>query len=216
MAIGYKVDFHTHSDQSFDGGISADQYRLALDSDLLDCIAITDHGSISFAQQLHSEYGQRVIVGSEIETTDGDIVGLFLHKPVPSGLRADQAIRLIREQAGIVYIPHPFDVLKRGLHPETLEQLADEIDMIEVCDTKRYSKEAVVWARLNHSRSVVSSNAHHHKQLGNTYTILSELPTHDNLLSLLPHAKLITDRSSGLSRFYNRPARLKQLFKRKA
>ncbi|HLF66947.1 MAG TPA: PHP domain-containing protein, partial [Gammaproteobacteria bacterium] len=62
----YKIDLHTHSTASPDGGITADQYAHALSTNLLDVIAVTDHNHIDFALGLQKQLGDRIIVGEEI------------------------------------------------------------------------------------------------------------------------------------------------------
>lgn len=200
----YKVDFHTHSTASHDGGISPDQYRHALDGGLLDCVAITDHGRIDTAQALHDELGESIIVGEEIMTRDGEIIGLFLNKPIRQGLSPQETVQMIRDQDGIVYIPHPFETVRKGLHPEILEEL--DIDIMEVCNGRAFvqnrSQQAVVWARLNHTPGAAASDAHGKRGLGKTYTHLPELPTRDSLISLMKHARIVTDRPTIRSLLY--------------
>jgi Predicted metal-dependent phosphoesterases (PHP family) len=73
----YKVDLHTHSIASPDGSLNEDNYRKMLETGRLDCIAVTDHNTIAFAKELHANLGDRIIVGEEITTLDGEIIGLF-------------------------------------------------------------------------------------------------------------------------------------------
>ena len=84
----FKVDLHTHSSASHDGGISFEQYQLALSTGLLDAIAVTDHNSIETAQALHELLGDQIIVGEEIMTSQGEIIGLFLKQPIAPGQSA--------------------------------------------------------------------------------------------------------------------------------
>lgn len=194
----FKVDFHTHSVASPDGGISADQYHRALSSKLLDCVAITDHNSIKFAQQLQDKMGNQIIVGEEIMTTAGEIVGLYLTELVKPGLTPLETVKRIKDQGGVVYIPHPFETVRKGLHPAVLEELADYIDIVEVCNGRAFfqnrSEQAVVWTRLNHKLAAASSDAHGFQGLGATYTSLSEIPTKDTLLELLKSGIPMTGR----------------------
>lgn len=209
-----KVDFHTHSSDSHDGGISIKQYRNILETGQLDCVAVTDHGKIKTAWQLQDEFGDKVIVGEEIMTEEGEIIGLFLDKPIPSGLSLKKTITLIREQEAIVYVPHPFETIRHGLDEKTLAKHKDAIDIIEACNGRaflqNYSKQSVVWARLNHVASAASSDAHGIKGIGRTYSLLHETPTKNTLLSLMPSAKLITDRPSFLSLLYPKYNRLRK------
>lgn len=184
----YKVDLHTHSTASPDGGISKDQYRKAIESGLLDVIAVTDHNRIDVATDLNKELGERIIVGEEIMTSGGEIVGLFLNKEISSGMSPLETVKEIKDQGGLVYIPHPFETIRKGLHPAVLEELVDYVDIIEVYNGRAFaqnrSEQAVVWAKLNRIISAASSDAHGFHGLGHTFTTLKEMPARDNLLAL--------------------------------
>lgn len=106
-----KADLHIHSDHS-DG--------LARIPDIMDhvqertdlaVIAITDHNTIDgalWARSLADMYDFEVIVGEEISSRSGHILGLFLKEAVPPGLSAHETVSRISEQGGIAIIPHPF------------------------------------------------------------------------------------------------------------
>ncbi|CAN5650636.1 PHP domain-containing protein [soil metagenome] len=213
-----KVDLHTHSTDSPDGGITADQYRDTLASGLLDCIAITDHGKISLAQELHDELGDKIIVGEEIMTKVGEVIGLFLQKPVLGGLGLKETIRIIKDQSGIVYIPHPFETIRKGLHPAELESVDGMIDIIEVCNGRAFfqnrSQQAVVWAKLNHVPGAASSDAHGIRGLGKTYTGLKKMPTRDSITELIKQPNLITEKPSMRSMMYPKYYTLKKRLSR--
>lgn len=193
----YKVDLHTHSITSPDGGLRPEQYMVALERGLLDCIAITDHNSIDFATLMNRDLGDRIIVGEEIMTTAGEIIGLFIEEAIAPGLSPIETVRLIKDQGGIVYIPHPFETVRKGLHPAVLEELVEYIDIIEICNGRAFvqnrSAQAVVWARMNHVLGVASSDAHGFYGLGKTYTRFTQLPNRKNILGLLPTATPITN-----------------------
>jgi len=202
----YKIDLHTHSVASPDGGISLRQYRSALESGLLDCIAITDHNRIDFAKEAREALGERIIVGEEIMTTQGEIVGLFLDEAIKPGMAPEDAIAAIRAQGGVVYIPHPFETIRKGLHPATLEVIRDHIDILEAVNGRAFlqnqSEQALVWAKLNGVPGAASSDAHGIRGLGRTYTAVAEMPNHDNLVRLLRSAVLHTRRPSTRSLLY--------------
>ena len=128
----YKVDLHTHSIISHDGGITAAQYEKILQSGALDCVAITDHNETSFGRILQKKLGDRIIIGEEISTTAGEIIGLFLKETIPGGISIDEAIASIKHQEGLVYIPHPFEKFRKGLQQSTMDRIVTDIDIIEV------------------------------------------------------------------------------------
>jgi predicted metal-dependent phosphoesterase TrpH len=210
----YKVDLHTHSIKSHDGGISADQYHRALRSNRLDYIAITDHNRIDFALNLQAKMGEQIIVGEEIMTTTGEIVGLYLKEKIKPGLSPLETVKQIKEQGGIVYIPHPFETVRKGLHEGILDELVDYIDIVEVCNGRAFfqnrSQQAVVWARLNNKLAAASSDAHGYQGLGATYTSLIRRPTSSNILGLLDNGIPMTGRPSVRALLYPKLNRLRK------
>jgi predicted metal-dependent phosphoesterase TrpH len=194
----FRVDLHTHSAASPDGGITLKQYKRILEAGVLDCVAITDHNSIDFATQAKAALGDRIIIGEEIMTSLGEIIGLFLKKPIEPGRSPEDTISAIRAQDGIVYIPHPFETIRKGLHPATLELIQKDIDVLEVCNGRAFlqnrSQQALLWTKLNRVASAASSDAHGVVGLGRTFTTLSQIPTRDTLISLLKNGTLQTKR----------------------
>jgi predicted metal-dependent phosphoesterase TrpH len=214
-----KVDLHTHSTASPDGGITADQYHRALTTRLLDVVAITDHNRIDFALSLRQKMGEAIIVGEEIMTTAGEIVGLFLTNVIKPGLSPLETIKQIKEQDGVVYIPHPFETIRKGLHPSVLDELVDHVDIIEVCNGRAFfqnrSEQTVVWTRINAKIGAASSDAHGFQGLGATYTSVSEMPTRDNLLRLLDNGIPMTGRPSVRALLYPKLNRLRKRIRSK-
>lgn len=189
-----KVDLHTHSAASPDGGISADQYRQALNSGRLDCIAITDHNRIDSARKLQAELGQdRIIVGEEISTPEGDIIGLFLSKAIPPQPTTRAAAEAIKAQGGLVYIPHPFETVRSGISEACLDGIKDLVDIVESANGRAYFQnfgpQAHTWAHLHGLPAFASSDAHRAGGLGKTYTALRETPTAKTLIELTSTAR---------------------------
>jgi predicted metal-dependent phosphoesterase TrpH len=214
----YKVDLHTHSSASPDGGISETQYAQVLEAGLLDYIAITDHNRIDHAQRLQNALGDRIIVGEEIMSTGGEIIGLYLTELVHPGLTPQETIEAIKAQGGLVYIPHPFETVRKGLHPAILEELVDQIDLIEVCNGRAFaqnrSEQAVVWAKLNRVIGIASSDAHGLHGLGRTYMQLERQPKQDDLLELCMGGVPRTERPGIRALLYPKYHRLKRRLKR--
>lgn len=190
----YKIDLHTHSTASRDGGITADQYRLMIEQKTLDYIAVTDHNRIHMAQELQKTLGDHIIVGEEINTQEGEIIGLFLSKAVPRDLPAREAAKAIKAQGGLVYIPHPFETVRRGIPQTTLDELMDVIDIIEVYNGRAVFQnkgpQATTAARLNNKPGAASSDAHGLKGLACAYSEIKDKPTAKNLPELLHTAHL--------------------------
>jgi predicted metal-dependent phosphoesterase TrpH len=133
-----RVDLHAHTMWSGDSTTTPDELRAALAECALDVVCITDHNAIAGAAELVDDLPCRVVVGEELRTAAGEIIGLFLDERVPMGIDHAEAARRIREQGGLVYIPHPFDPMRRNLSEDALYELAEAglIDAVEVINAK--------------------------------------------------------------------------------
>src|SRR5258708_7160809 len=183
----YRLDLHTHSIISYDGGIGLSEYRQLL-SDPNVVLAITDHNQISFALELHMELGNRVIIGEEILTQEGEVIGLFLNQLVQPKLPLSEAVSQIRKQGGLVYIPHPFEKTRKGLSQASLEKIVGEIDIMEVFNARSrepwLTRKTEKFALEHKIASASSSDAHSISGFGTAFSNISELPTSQNLANL--------------------------------
>jgi len=190
----YKVDLHTHSIISQDGGITAAQYEKVLQAGELDCVAITDHNETSFARIMQKKLGNKIIVGEEISTTEGEIIGLYLTETIRGGISVDEAVASIKHQGGLIYIPHPFELFRKGLRRNTAERILSDIDIIEVFNGRgRFRGKPIFaeqFASKNNILQAASSDAHGVKGLGHTCSMLTEFPTQKKLKELLANAIL--------------------------
>lgn len=105
------VDLHCHTSASFDSLAAPAGIARAAASRGLTHLAITDHGTIdgALAARDAAPAGLTILVGEEIRTTGGDLIAVFLERAIPNGLPPAEAIAAVREQGGLVGIPHPFD-----------------------------------------------------------------------------------------------------------
>ena len=189
-----KIDLHTHSILSPDGGLSERDYRLLLEKKILDCIAVTDHNRIDFALSLQKKLGKQIIVGEEISTLEGEIIGLFLTQPIPKGLSAIETVKEIKKQNGLVCIPHPFETLRRGISEKVLQSIIDDIDIVEVFNGRSMQPRTRILAnkyvcKHNLGRTA-SSDAHCRIGIGNTYSMTSEMPGKTTIVQLLKNSTL--------------------------
>ncbi len=215
----YKVDLHTHSIASPDGSITAQQYEEVLNNGQLDCVAVTDHNRIDFAQSLQEKLGpDKVIVGEEIMTLDGEVIGLFLTRRVEPNRSLESTIKDIKAQDAIVYIPHPFETVRSGVSRISLDRIRDQIDIVESANGRAYFQnrgpEAHTWARVQSVPVLASSDAHHAKALGKTYSILNEIPDKQQLISLARTARKIYTRPTLADMLAPKLNRFKKLIQR--
>ena len=101
-------------------------------------VCVTDHNVTHAAvAAAERDLGVRVIVGEEVRTPDGDVIGLFLTERIPYVLPLAEVVGRIRGQGGLVYVPHPFDLVRSSLG-RVLPGLcaAGAVDVIEVFNAK--------------------------------------------------------------------------------
>jgi hypothetical protein len=132
-----RVDLHVHTCYSKDSLTPLEAIIGACFRRGIGKIAITDHNTILGAIELREMVPNLVIVGEEVDTTKGEIIGLFLEEEIPKGLPPEEAIARIREQGGLVYVPHPLDWFRRSaLGKRELSDFIEEIDIIEVFNAR--------------------------------------------------------------------------------
>ncbi len=194
-----KCDLHLHSNRSSDCNMSLDTIIQTCLRRGINCIALTDHNTISAALELQRLAPFTVIPGEEIKTTEGEIIGLFLTDEIPRGKSPGATVEEIHRQGGVVYIPHPFDRVRRSvLRRAALMEVLDQVDVIEVYNSRisfrRDVEEAQRFA-LDHGKlQGAGSDSHIWWELGNSYVEMSEFEDRDSFLSSLAqgtiHGKL--------------------------
>jgi predicted metal-dependent phosphoesterase TrpH len=134
----------------------------------LGAIAVTDHNVFGGAlETIDCAEGRDLIVipGEEVKTDgQGEVIGLFLQQEIPRGLSFADTVAAIREQDGIVYIPHPFDRLHAIPDPKTLHRHLTDIDVLEVYNARllfeAFNDEALRFARKYDLTMGAGSDAH--------------------------------------------------------
>ncbi len=173
-----KYDLHIHSKYSPDGFLIPEKIVKIAKKKGLDGFAITDHNTIKggIKAKEYETMDLRVIVGSEIKTERGEIIGLFLSKEIKSG-DFEGVISEIKDQDGIVIIPHPFDELRHSAFHPTENDLKF-IDAVEVfnsrCVSQRYNKKARNFAKENGLAITAGSDGHFANEIGKGGIITEE------------------------------------------
>ena len=173
MTSSLRGDMHLHSRWSFDCLNSPEALLSAARARRLDRIIVTDHNEIAGALAMREMEPERVIVGEEVKTAEGfDVIGIFLSELIPRGTPAAETCTRIREQGGVVYLPHPFDGSRSG-GERLLNSLADYIDVVEVhnarCFPSSLNARAREWAREKGKLMGAGSDAHTVAELGRGY-----------------------------------------------
>jgi predicted metal-dependent phosphoesterase TrpH len=203
------VDLHAHSSASFDSLSNPIELTRAAAARGITHLAITDHDRVDGAQRARDAQvpGITVLVGSEVRTRGGDLIALFVERPIKVGLPPAEAIAAIREQGGLVGIPHPFDGARGSLlTKEEHIELLTLVDWIEGWNARLLmpggNARAAALAAEHGIPSVSSSDAHSIMEIGNAATVLSgdpSTPAHMRTALAEPH-QLITGRGALLAR----------------
>jgi hypothetical protein len=200
MSTSVRVDLHNHTSHSSDGMMTPARLLQTARRNGVGCIAITDHNTVAGALEALalSEADPtlpRVIPGVEISTAHGDVIGLYVREPIPRGLSAADTMARIRELGGLVYLPHPFDIIRRGtISSAVREQVAAEADIVEVLNGRSLSSVSVKnSARLaqRHSKPAgAGSDAHGRTEVGRAYVAVERQPAREDLAALLAAGRL--------------------------
>ena len=201
-----RADVHSHSNYSRDSLIAPEAF---VDNCLrkgVDCIAVTDHNEIEGAfviEKLARERAEgklKVIVGEEVKTAEGEIIGLFLKELVPRGLSPEDTITAIHEQGGLAVIPHPYDIFRRSvLTDEAIERVKTAVDAIEGFNCRnilsRHDQKARETAAGVDKPTTLGTDAHSAWELGGASLEIDDFETPQELLHSLRGGRIVGRRS---------------------
>ena len=201
-------DLHCHTSASFDSlARPRDQVRAAALRGLTH-LAITDHDRIDGALEARdfAPDGLTVIVGEEVKTADGDLICLFLERPLAPGRPAVETIAEARAQGALVGMPHPFDRHRNSLLREArLISLVSSIDWVETWNARVIGRsgneDAAQFAHEHDLPGVAVSDAHSTMEVGVAYNSTDGDPsTPAGLLAALRGHDLIPGRATYFAR----------------
>jgi len=209
-----KVDFHSHTHYSSDSLTPIQSLIDAARRRGLDRIVVTDHNSIHGALEAHSLAPELVIVGEEVQTTQGEFLAAFVKEEVPKRLEPAEALARLKAQGAFISISHPFDRQRSGWPLETLEWLATQIDAVEVLNARvveaGYNRLALEFAQRHGLPGGAGSDAHHPSEIGRVYSELPEFHDAATLRQAIREARQEGNISSPLVHFYSVWARIKK------
>jgi len=160
-----RILFHFHTVYSDDGCITPDAAVQFARANSIGVLAPTDHDTIRGSleiRKLADRYGIRVIIGAEYSSECGDIIGLFLKEEVVAR-DAKGIVREIREQGGMVVLPHPY---RSHQLPEWLLNSVDAVETFNARLSKELNDRATELAQRLRLPQFVGSDAHLAKELG--------------------------------------------------
>lgn len=204
------ADFHIHTRFSRDSILPEKKFiEIAIERGLTH-VAVTNHNNVEGAIAVRDKVAElgltdklTVILGEEVSTADGEVVGLFLSTTIPRGLSAKETADEIHRQGGLVSIPHPFDPF-RGSHIKEgpLRNLAElgKIDCVEIFNCRvalqRHNLEAAEFANRYGIPGIAASDSHSSFEIAMAYNALPAFDTAAELKALLPENDWHASRSS--------------------
>jgi predicted metal-dependent phosphoesterase TrpH len=198
-----RVDLHLHSRYSHDSSTSLDALIARCQECGLDRIALTDHNTAEGALELARIAPELAIVGEEVKTREGELIGLFITAPIPPWLRPEQAMDIVHEMGGLTYLPHPLDRNRSHYRAERIVDLADRIDIIETynpwCDPAANRAAAELAADLA-KVAATGSDAHGIEELGRSWMEMEDFSSPADFLDKLARARHVVTSASGTTR----------------
>lgn len=195
------TEFHCHTVYSKDSLVRPADLVKSCRRQGIDRVVITDHNEIAGAIEAQRLDPQRVIIGEELMTTQGELLAAFVQERLPPGLTPVEAITHLRAQGAFISVSHPFDSTRSGSwNPEDLLAILPLIDAIETfnarCLTAQANHRALEFAQKHGLAGTVGSDAHTLRELGRAVLILPDFHDAESLYQVLPQAQTRTRLSS--------------------
>ncbi len=176
-----KVDTHSHTCFSGDSTTTLNEFIESAYKANLDFVAVTDHSSIEGALKLKSvedKLNFKIIIGQEQTIPEGELIGLFINQRILPGLGLIDTAKSIKDQGGLVVVPHPCDAFRRSLNKENIILLAEHglIDAIETFNSKtKNDTSSHMAAKLADDLNIAGtagSDSHVPEAFGSTYLLM--------------------------------------------
>lgn len=221
-----KVELHVHTKFSHDSMLPFLLLYLKCRFCKIDYIAITEHnnilGALNFKKYCLKKGNKiKVIIGEEIMTSSGEIIGLFLNRAIKSGLTPKETIKEILLQNGVVYIPHPYDEkrYKTVLKEIYIEKYKDIIHCIEIHNgrniSEKYDKKQYEIATKYGIQPIIGSDAHTVFEIGRNYLFLnSKIDTSEDFLKAIKFAEFHSKKCLVFCHYITRFARVISFIKK--
>jgi predicted metal-dependent phosphoesterase TrpH len=191
-----RADLHSHTHFSRDGFSTPEQFARRCVRRDINCVAVSDHNNIVGALEVEKVAKRlgggalRVIIAEEIKSAEGEIIGWFLRDPVPKGLTPEDTVRAIKEQGGLVCVPHPFDRLRGSvLQTPALLRILPDVDAVEAFNARTSlradNRRSAAFVRSHGTIASAGSDAHWHPELGGTYVTMPDFEGPGDFLDAL-------------------------------
>lgn len=214
-----KVDCHIHTRYSEDAIMKLKSiHRICSEKDILPLVL--DHDNIKGGTEYCRRF-KRCIVGEEIKTEQGEIIGLFMNEAIKKDLDVFETISRVHEQGALVILPHPCDKLRRSrINERYLEAAAKRADIIEGfnsrCTHQIFNKNAQKLAKRINKPMSAGSDSHTKLELGNAYVEMKDfdLQSPKQFLKNIRTGKIVGRQSTFIVHPYTKTVHImKKLFR---
>ena len=190
----WNVELHSHTYYSLDCLTQFEKIVRLCEQRGIDKIAITDHNTADGALAFQKLAPELVIVGEEIFTTKGEILGYFIKETIPPKLTPEETIKRLRDQGAVISVSHPFDRNRKGAwRKQDLDEIIDQVDAIETfnarCLTMGENKAAMDYAAEHDLVGTVGSDAHTVMEYGRATLQMQPFTNADEFLAALSTAQ---------------------------
>lgn len=215
-----KVELHSHTRHSRDCMLDYDTIIEVCLRRGIGALAVTDHNEIDGAFEMQRRAPFPIIVGEEIFSRQGEIIGLFLTELIPRGLGTRETVERIKAQDGLVYVPHPFDRHRKGaIGLATLDEIRSDVDMLEVLNARNLSREdddRAFWYAQEHGLIMgAGSDAHSAGEFLNAYLEMEPFDGAHDFLVKAAYGRVRGRHSTALVHFLSTYAKLHKRLKRR-
>jgi predicted metal-dependent phosphoesterase TrpH len=181
----------------------------------INCLGIADHNTIAGAKKMKEIAPFSIIVGEEILTLDGEVIGFFLSHEIPSKLSMKETVAQIKAQNGLVCIPHPYDRLRMSVfRDQVFDDIMNDVDIIEAFNARSLSAgsstRARQLARKYGKAASAGSDAHTLPEIGNAYVEMPDFNSKEEFLASLAKGKISGNKSNPTAHFISTWNRLKK------
>lgn len=214
-----KVDFHSHTYFSPDSLTTIEELIHAARIRGLDRLVVTDHNCLAGAREAYAAAPDLIIIGEEVQTTQGEFLAAYVTEELPKGLDWQDALKRLKDQNAFISLSHPFDPQRSGWPLETLIALAPQVDAIEVFNARvlkqEHNKTALDFARRYNLAGTAGTDGHHPSEIGKAFSIVPDFHDGGSLRSAIKSAEVGGSLASPFVHFYSTWARVEKQFRKK-
>jgi predicted metal-dependent phosphoesterase TrpH len=201
-----RIDLHCHTCYSGDSLTRLDGLLRWMDRKGLDMVAITDHNTVEGARDFCRKAPDRLLMGEEIRTTEGEVLALFVEQHVPPYLSLQETLDRVHAQGGLVGAPHPLDRFRDvAMGRQTLETVRGQLDFVEVLNARviAHGDNRLAWELAVRWGLAVSagSDAHAAFEVGRAYVEMPRFEGRHDFVDCLAQAQIGGRESSPLVHF---------------